>query len=259
MSKTRKRLLCGGAVLSFFLILSQELFAFSVEPARIELNIPAGRQRGKAVTVDNTQSDEPLHLKVYMTDVIFLPDGTNDFPDAGTTEWSCASWVKVVPEEIDVPAGRSVNVRVNVSVPEGVKGGYYGMLFFESSSTASQGLSFNFRLGGLLDVSVTNTEERKASISNIALNNPKQIEVDIYNSGNILLRPKGKIKIFDARGKRIKQVDFNPQGWGVLPKSTRKFYAEPDKALAPGDYKLKFEIDYGTKYLLGAELPVNVN
>lgn len=254
-----KRLLYVAAILFSLCPLVQEVYAFSIEPARIELSIPAGKQRGKAVTIDNTQSDEPLHLKIYMTDVIFLPDGTNDFPAAGTTEGSCANWVKLIPEEIDVPARKSVNVRINVSVPADAKGGYYGMLFFESSSTVTQGLNFNFRVGGLVDVSVTNTEERKASIANIALNTSKQIEVAIFNDGNVLLRPKGKVKIFDARGKRVKQLDFNPQAWGVLPKSTRKFYADLDTPLAKGEYRIRVEVDYGTRYLLGAELPVNVD
>lgn len=254
-----RHLFCIYAGLLFSFLLIQDIYAFSIEPARIELSIPAGRQRGRTITVDNSKSDEPLHLKIYMADVIFLPDGTNDFPLAGSTEFSCANWVKVIPEEIDVPPRKLQNVRLNIAVPANAKGGYYGMLFFEAGSTASQGLNFNFRIGGLVDVNVPNTEERKASLANIALNSPKELEADIFNEGNVLLRPKGKIKIFDTKGKRIKQIDFNSRGWGVLPKSMRKFYADLDTPLTKGQYKIKFEIDYGTKYLLGAELPVNID
>lgn len=249
-------ILCSLILLS---LAAGEAYAFSIEPARVELSIPAGRQRGKAITIDNSRSDEPLHLKIYMQDVLFLPDGTNDFSVAGSTPYSCASWVRIVPEEIDVPAGKTQDIRIHVAVPAEARGGYYGMLFFESSSGTGQGLNINFRIGGLLDITVSNTEERLAKIVNFALNTPRQIGLDIFNEGNVLLRPKGKIKIFNAKGKRVKQVDFNLQGWGVLPKGMRKFSTELGQPLPSGQYLLKAEIDYGTKYLLVAELPVNID
>ena len=61
-------------------------FSFSVEPARIELSVPAGKQRGKSVTINNSRSDAPVHIKVYAQDIVFLPDGTNNFQSPGTTE-----------------------------------------------------------------------------------------------------------------------------------------------------------------------------
>lgn len=241
------------------LCFKQAAYAFSMDPARIELTIAGGRQKGKAVTIDNSRSDQTLHLKVYVTDVIFLPDGTNDFPPAGSTERSCAGWVKIIPEEIDIPAGKTQSVRVNVSVPQGAAGGYYGIVFFESASTSVEGgLNINFRVGGLLDVTVANTEVRQAKLTGISFTKPNYIDVDIFNEGNILIRPKGKIKILDSRGKKIKQLDFNPQGWGILPKSLRKFRSELKETLSSAKYRLKLEIDYGVKYLLVGELPIEI-
>ena len=51
-----------------------EAFGFSVEPARVELSIPAGKRRGKSVTVNNAKSDQSLHIKIYVSDVVYLPD-----------------------------------------------------------------------------------------------------------------------------------------------------------------------------------------
>jgi hypothetical protein len=83
--------------------------------------------------------------------------------------------------------------------------------------------------------------------------------VSIFNEGNILIRPKGRIKILDARGKKkLKQIDFNQRELGVLPKTLRKFYVELKEPLASGKYVLKAEIDYGTKYLLVGELPIDI-
>lgn len=256
-----KRYILGALFLILcFLVLRQEAYAFSVEPARIELSIAPGRQRGRTVTIDNSRSDESLHLKIYMQDVVFLPDGTNDFPAAGSTSWSCANWVTVIPEEIDVPAAKTRNVRINISVPLEAKGGYYGMLFFESSSAVIQGLGINFRIGGLVDVTVSGSEERMAKLANISFDNNKQgIGIDIFNEGNVLMRPKGRIKILDARGKKIRELQFNPEGWGVLPKSMRKFYTSLNQPLAKGEYRLRAEIDYGTKYLIVGELSITAD
>lgn len=242
------------------LFIGQTAYGFSVDPARVELTIAPGRQKGVMLSVDNSQSDEPLHIKAYLTDIVYLSSGDYDFPPAGSALHSSANWIKIIPDELDVPAKKKGFVRVGVSVPAEAKGGYYAMLFFESSpSYESSGLGINFRIGALVDVKVAGTESRKAELSNIAFIEPKRIEVEVLNQGNVLIRPKGKIKILDAQGKkRIKQFDFNPQLQSILPDALRKFWTEIEEPLLPGAYRIKAEIDYGTKYLLVGELPIEV-
>lgn len=261
--KLNKNYICVIGILIYvimILFINQEVYAFSIEPARLEFSISTGRQKGRTVTIDNSKSDEPLHLKIYAQDIIFLPDGTHDFPPAGSTQWSCANWLRVIPEEIDIPAGRTQNVRVNISVPAAdVQGGYYAMLFFESSPTyIEQGLGINFRLGALVEVIIPKTELFKAKLANLSFFKPDNIQVDIFNEGNVLIRPKGKIKVLDSQGKKLRQLDFNLQRLGVLPKTLRKFYLELAQPLAKGRYRLKAEIDYGTRYLLVGELPIEI-
>jgi len=236
----------------------KEALAFGVEPSRIELSIAGGKQKGATVTISNLRSPEPLHIRIYAQDIMFLPDGTNDYLPVGSTDWSCSRWIKVVPEELDIPAGGTVNVRVSIAVPEEAKGGYYSMLFFETGGFSPEGLSINFRIGALVDISVLNTEVRQAKIENISFVKPDQFVVDVFNEGNVLVRPGGKIKILDARGKRIKQVSFNSSRVGVLPKTLRKFTVDLEQPLSRGKYTAKAEIDYGTKYLLVGELPIEV-
>ncbi len=246
--------------LAAYLAINQAVYAFSIDPARIELSISPGRQKGAMVTVDNSQSEEPLHIKVYVRDIMYLPSGDYDFPQAASTSWSCADWIKMVPEEIDILPKRKGSVRISVAVPADAKGGYYAVVFFESSpSYTAEGLGINFRIGALVDITVANTESKKAELTNISFIEPKNIEVDIFNQGNVLLRPRGKIKILDGQGKkRIRQLDFNPQAQSILPNTLRKFYIELDGPLSVGTYRVKAEIDYGTKYLLVGELPFDV-
>jgi len=247
------------SLISSWVFINQEACAFSVEPARIELTIRAGRQKGKMVTIDNSKSDEPVHLKIYVQDIMYMPDGSYDFPDAGSTSWSCADWIKIIPEEIDIPARKKQRVRVSVSVPKETQGGYYSMVFFESSPTYIEGLGINFRIGALTDVTVHKTALRKAELANMDFGKPDNIEIEIFNQGNVLLRPKGRIKILGAKGKRrIKQLKFNPQRLSILPNTLRKFSQKLDVPLDAGSYRIKAEIDYGTKYLLVGELPIKI-
>ncbi|PIQ84005.1 MAG: hypothetical protein COV75_04375 [Candidatus Omnitrophica bacterium CG11_big_fil_rev_8_21_14_0_20_63_9] len=232
-------------------------FSFSVEPSRIELSIPAGKQRGKTVRINN-RSDKPIHIKAYVNDVIFLPDGTNDFPEPGSTAWSAAKWVKVIPSEFDIPAGGVQEARVSVQLPEGASGGYYAMVFFETLPTYTEkGLGVNFRIGALTQITVPKTEVYQAKIANLRVLSASSALVELFNDSNVLIRPSGRIKILDAREKRIAQVEFNPQRLGVLPKSVRQFSVELEP-LPPGTYRLRAEIDYGTRYLLVGEQTFDV-
>ena len=254
-------------ILLFFLIglislfaFCQEGFAFSIEPSRIEISVPAGGRRGKTILVDNSGSDIALHLKVYTQDINYLPDGSNEFLTPGTTQWSCAEWIDVMPSELDIPAGQTAKVRLSVAAPVDVRGGYYAIVFFESQPLYyQQGIGVNFRLGGLVAVTISKTELRQGRLADISFLPPQEVEISIFNEGNVLIRPQGKVKIFNYRGKRLQQLDFNPSRLGILPKTLRKFNLELEKPLAKDDYRLKVEIDYGAKYLLLGELPFSID
>lgn len=235
-----------------------EAFSFSVEPSRIELQVPAGKRRGKSITVDNSKSSAPVHIKVYVQDVIYLPDGTHEFPEAGSTAWSCATWIQISPTELDIPAGSTAEVRVSVTAPENAAGGHYAIVFFESRPTYESGVGINFRIGALVEAVTPGTEQRQAKLSNMAFQPPQELALELFNEGNVLIRPGGKIKLYNAEGKRITQFDFNPSRLGVLPNTARRYVEKFPNPLIPGSYRIRAEIDYGTKYLLVGELPFTV-
>ena len=234
-------------------------FSFSVEPSRIELSIPAGKRRGKTVTIDNSKSDRPTHLKIYVQDISYLPDGTNDFLPVGSTAWSCASWLQTTPAELDIPAGRTAEVRVSALVPEGARGGHYAIIFFETTpSYTEKGIGVNFRIGALVEITVPQTEVRQATLVNLAWAPSQHVLVSLFNQGNALMRPKGRLKVLDSRDKTVVQQAFNSNRLGVLPGTTRQFDEPVKQALTPGSYRLRAEIDYETAQLLVGELTIVV-
>ncbi len=241
-----------------FLILSAPrdlwAFGFSVEPTRAELSIPAGKRRGQTLTVRNAKPDEAIHLKIYARDVLYLPEGRIEFPPAGSTDWSCASWIQMVPEELDVPAGASRDVRISVIVPPDATGGRYAMVFFETgASYATEGIGVNFRVGALIETVVRGTERREMKLKDMMVATPSDAEVSLFNNGNILIRPSGQVKVFDAGGKKVAQIPFNPIMLGVFPKTLRKITTKLDQPLPPGPYRFRVEVDYGVRTLLVGE------
>ena len=256
----RKLFLYFTILITFILALSDIVFAFSIEPSRSELSVPAGGRRGKTIIVDNTRSDTNLHLKAYIQDILFLPDGTNEFLEPGSTQWSCSKWVDIVPAEIDVPARSTGQVRLSVAAPRDATGGYYAIVFFESQPLYyEKGIGVNFRVGGLLSVTIPKTEIYKAKLADIVFTQPNAIAISIFNDSNVLIRPKGRVRIFNSSNKRIMQIDFNPERLGILPMTLRKFNVGLDKALSKGNYRLKAQIDYGARYLLMGEMEFNVD
>ena len=229
-------------------------FGFSVEPARAQLSVPAGKRRGQTLTVRNAKPDEAIHLTISVRDIVHLPDGTHDYPPAGSTEWSCANWMQVVPSEIEVPANSARDVRVSVTAPPDATGGHYAVVFFESGpSYAEEGISVNFRVGAIVEAVIRGTERVAASLKDVAFVEPSAIRVDLFNEGNVLIRPKGFIRVLGADGQKVRQLPFNSSLVGVLPRTLRSLSTPIEEPLPPGSYHVRVEVDYGAPTLLVGE------
>jgi len=229
-------------------------FGFSVEPARVQVSVPAGKRRGQTLTVRNARPDAAVHLAIYVRDIIHLPDGTHEYPPAGSTEWSCANWIRVAPSELEIPAGKSRDVRVSVTAPPDATGGRYAVVFFEASpSYAEEGISVNFRVGAIVEAVIRGTERVATTLRDVAFVEPPAVRVDLFNEGNVLVRPKGVIRVFGADGRKIRQLAFNPSMVGLLPRTLRSLSTPFDEPLPPGSYRVRVEVDYGSSTLLVGE------
>lgn len=246
--------LCGMLALLLGVAAEAWAFGFSVEPARVQVSVPAGKRRGQTVTVRNERTDASVHLRLYVRDIIYLPDGTHEFPPVGSTTWSCAEWVTIAPTELEVPAGSTRDVRISVSVPPDARGGRYAVVFFETTpSYTEEGIGVNFRVGALVEAVIRGTEQSDASMKALSFTAPASFQADIFNSGNVLVRPKGAVKVFNEFGKKIRQVEFNPEQLGVLPQTLRVFTIQLEEPLPSGAYRVRAEVDYGARTLMVGE------
>lgn len=251
----------------FFFISDACAFQFNVDPPKLSLNIKPGDKKSGYITITNTNPKDTIHIKAYALDLIYLPDGTNDFVPLGSTPWSLGDGVKIKPDEFDIPPNQEQLVRFQVKVPAQAQGGYYGVIFFEMLSPQpikkdQTTLTIGVRIGTIVLVEVAGTSVYEAKLAALAVvkkDNHYQIEYIIQNSGNILIRPFGTAQILDAQGKVAAKMDVNSNKEGIFPQTSRKFTVDCKESLRKGRYVVRLLLDYGGETLLGAETSFDVN
>jgi len=100
---------------------------------------------------------------------------------------------------------------------------------------------------------VPGTEQYQATLKGLAFTESTEVRTKVFNEGNLLIRPRGRVKIFDAAGKKLRQTELNPNLLGVLPRTLREITTKLEEPLPSGTYKLKVEVDYGAPVLVVGE------
>lgn len=244
----------------------------NIDPARAEVTLKPGEEKTGVVTVLNYDENSPIHVRAYLQDIVYLPDGSNDFLKPGSTPWSLVDCIKIGPTEFDIPSGKQEAVRYVVSVPKDAKGGRYGVIFFETATPPSEvkqvGATVNVRLGAVILVTLEGTKVVKAKLTAMYAGSSAkekgglEISWTVYNDSNILTRPFGTVKIIDTAKREVAVIDANKEKSGILPQTSRKFtvyYKEIAKKLPKGDYFAQIVLDYGGETLLGGQSKFKVD
>lgn len=249
---------------SVFFVDNLYALKINIDPPRMELSAKPGEEKTGFIVVQNKDEAGSMHVKAYVQDLVYLPDGSNDFLPVGSTPWSLGDGVKIGPTEFDIPAGKQVMVRYVLSVPEDMKGGKYGVIFFEvvvpPSEFKKAGANVNVRLGSIVLLTAKDTEDYKVKLKEINVDapdkeKPLKISCAVYNEGNVLARPNGTVKIIDMNKSVITEFPINQEKSGVLPNTSRTYSAEyaGKEPIKKGSYYAQVVLDYGGPSLLGAQ------
>lgn len=259
-----------------FLIGTTDIQAeYSVAPLRFEFQTEAGKIGSGVITIRNPE-EKPVSVKLYARDFLISPDGSESELEAGSIPRSCAEWLTISPTEVDLAAGSTIKVRVNVDVPLDAKGNFWAMIFVEETSKPKAverkvrgrniGETYSFqvnvkqRWGVRVYEDVPGTETFSAEITGMNViqaqeDQPFKIAVEFSNSGNTLLRCTGHVEIRDENGVTVQDVQLGKsQIFTVFPESNRHLLAEIVTQLLPGTYIALAIIDFGYDDLAGGEL-----
>lgn len=265
-----KRKALGGLLLLLAVFIPAVSWAtISVSPTLYELQVPRGQSYTDAIRVMNV-GKEAITIKVYLSDFDFQANGNIGFPDAGTGKYSLADYLRLNPTSLDLEPSEEKIVRFTITMPQDLEGEYQGILFFQTqpkgvkSPVRGKQVMVSTRIGAGIYAAAKHTAAYSSEISAIFFKQAPDLDNSTFhyaliyhNTGNIHLRPTGKVKIIDAAGKEVALAPVNENNTSVLRDSYRIFVGDFKNipAFPGGSYKIVAEIDYG-KEILEVEKPV---
>ncbi|MDB5164296.1 MAG: hypothetical protein JWS12_914 [Candidatus Saccharibacteria bacterium] len=272
----KKRILATIALLTLIIVSAQRLSlaqsapsgsGFRISPVRQELSLAPGTSRTVEIAVENITS-APITAHAIVND--FVADSSEKGEpklvlDTSTPPGSTSfrGLVKSIPDLTLAVKERKI-IKVSLTVPpNGASGGYYGAIRFAPVSTDNQNqVSLSASVGTLYLITVPGNITEKLGIESLSvsrhgkagsffLTSPDNVSVRLKNTGNIHVKPFGKIAIKNSQGKSVSDVEVNPAPTqdargNVLPNSIRRFDTAVKSHFGLGHYSVTANIAYGS-------------
>ena len=106
---------------------------FLASPMELYLSDAPGARGAASILLTNT-GDAPVTLKLYMGDSRMLSTGGEEEVALGSPRRSLSSWVRLDQQVLDLEAGQSRRVTVDLDVPADAEGSYWSKLYIEETS-----------------------------------------------------------------------------------------------------------------------------
>jgi hypothetical protein len=252
--------LCSLLVLSVFLTpttLHAQSVGVQILPAAIEEAADPGGNITTDITVRNvSQGEQTLYL--IKKDIAGVrDDATPIFAEEGMepTGYELTSWVTVSEEPIVLAPGSSAKVPVTITVPESATpGSHFGGVFVsaEPPRLRANGASVGYEVGSIISIRirgdvVEDARIRSFSTTRAVYTKPEvQFSTRVENPGNVLIRPRGPLEVFNMFGKRVSLMTVNDAKGGVFPGTTRAYETIwKSEDLAIGRYQGIVSLVYG--------------
>ena len=209
--------------------------SFSVSPPIMELNVPGGGVKVMKLLVYN-QGEMPIHVSGSVADMEIEPDGNTALLSAGASPWSCADWITLDNDELDIDAGEKKTVIARLSVPRGKRGGRYAAIIFQATGSQKKdagAIVIGARLGTLILETIPHTLKKGGEIVRIETRMegdfqpgekvPITIVALFRNTGNVHIKAQGSVVIKDSNNRIVDRLPLIAGTGTVLPDGIREF------------------------------------
>jgi len=241
---------------------------WTIAPMSISYYLEENSTGTEALWVKNP-TDDTLAVKISLQDYIKV-NGQDQMRPPRTTERSCAGWLFINPEEVEILPFQSKDIRIDMTVPENAYGDYWTMLFVEQvskpkSNNAKYGkmsldIKTKFRWGARIKQHVPGSLSRSGKVTSMSFiddNDNKKIELKFNNNSKLIHnRCIGWIEIRDEDGEAISKIDIKE--FTIYPDDERVFSVDTPVDLKVGEYSAVGIIDYGGDHLVGGEILFNI-
>lgn len=239
--------------------------SFGIMPMEVALQAPRAGSRVTSDLEAYNGGTETLHITASVMDWTLNRAGQYQFSPAGTLPDSCAQWIQFNPIEFNLPPKKSVRVRYSIATPPDFASEHRAMMFFQSRPIPTKGtnnlqMMVSTRVACKVFISPAQLLPRAGKIADMEMlsSNGAAVRVAFENTGAATFRVKGQVEARGADGELVATGVLGPPKAQVLPGAQRDLWAQWDKPLSPGAYRIKAIVDYGGKSLVGGELKVNV-
>jgi len=211
-----------------------------ISPVKIDELVEAGQVMKRSIKVKNN-SDSAKTFYVSLRDFEAGDEtGKPVLLEPGSKEGNfLATWVEIPAEGITFNPYEEKEIEFTISVPSNVgPGGYYGGIFFGTqppklslqSADKGAGMSIAQQNGALILLQVKGEVFEEAKIREFRTDKelystPFDVNfvVRIENSGNVHVKPYGKIKITNMFGRQVNELVVNEARGNTMPQSIRNY------------------------------------
>lgn len=262
MHYTLRSLLFFFFLVSFFALSTVFAFAQSaagvqILPAVIEESLDPGAVLETKMTVRNVSTGEQTYY-LLRRDISGVRDNSTPiFAEEGmeVTGYELSEWITLSEEPIILSPGASADIPVKITVPaNATPGSHFGGIFVsvEPPRLRQTGASIGYDVGAIVSIRISgdvveNARIREFSTDRLIYGKPKVLfTTRVENPGNVLIRPRGPLEVYNMFGKRVALINVNDQLGGVFPGTTRPFEVTwEEKDFAIGRYQGIVALIYG--------------
>lgn len=245
------------SILAFILFLPS-VDALTLIPPSLELGLTPNQSSQVAIKLFN---EEAKAVELYTEARNFDAHGETGQPefDFNSDSFGLSSWIQMESGPIVLGAGERYEVPVTITPPTGADpGGHYAAVFFSTSPPEDGQVRISSKVGTLVLATVAGDILENGEIAQFILKDsqtvltrlPVEFITRFQNTGNIHLKPTGKITVTNLFGKTVTELDFNTAQGATLPSTTRRYETIWEQAAvnnSDGNFWKKFWQEYANE------------
>lgn len=199
---------------------SSRQISFSLNPTGqpdgsfFQLSLKPGETKRLSVQFAN-QYDQTLALRSFVSDTFTLTNGGLGVSDEGKSTHAPTTWIEYPADTYKLKPNEGREIAFTVSVPADAKpGNYVAALVLQTADTVPVEGTALFdqiiRKAIAVDITVPGKSDPRFEIGGAtyaAGPNAPSLSIDITNTGNVRLRPKGAFSVKDASGTVVLSAD----------------------------------------------------
>jgi len=225
-----------------------------VDPMKVEFTLNKGGTAVRNIRLTNTL-DQTMQFKAYLGDWIRDSMGGHKYMDPNTNSFSCARWISLDQEFIELGPKQSKTIAVKINVPDSanaVEAMKWAMLFLENTKEnkleqKSQGVTtaFNevFRVGVHIYQTPPQANNKEVRMLSFEAAADSIYQVTCRNEGNVQASCTSFVELISLADGSKKRVD--PIEFPMFPGQTRVVQFKVPANLPKGKYTIIGAVDAG--------------